>query len=309
LVNPSFEQAGENTIPQGWILGHLGYPPWEPGKPFLTCNEAAISNQPQPEWLRSGERNLALWLGDCTSAGIKQIVNVVPGTTYRFGVWGKIWSSTGQDRTVSIEPAPMDIWVCIGTHGSRDDISNPEVNVCSAPARPYDTWQYFSVDAVAQEEQIVVRVLAQHNSGEPGVALWDDASLTVATVAATPTPVPAAAARPTRPGPVPFDAHALHNAMLQAQSDMVQMGGLLDRLMDGGREECEPYIGWYDSLVASPMYDSVPPEWGGVYGEYVWAVERVLDSSHTVDFICSGEGGVLTNLDYGVARGGIIETV
>jgi hypothetical protein len=273
---------------------------WERTHHYGGGNATSLTTNDYPTWVRSGESNLV-------GSGRQHVYGVVPGTTYRFGAWGKVWSSIGEDRTVSVEPDPVDVWVCINVYGSRDGPQDQESAICSAPVRPYDTWQYLSVEAVAQEEHIVVSVFSQHTGSKNWSAIWDDASLTAATVAATPTPVPAA--RPTRPGPVPFDAHALHNAMLQAQSDMVQMGGLLDRLMDGGREECEPYIGWYDSLVASPMYDSVPPEWGGVYGEYVWAVERVLDSSHTVDFICSGEGGVLTNLDYGVARGGIIEAL
>jgi hypothetical protein len=87
------------------------------------------------------------------------------------------------------------------------------------------------------------------------------------------------------------------------------MGGLLDRLVDQGRENCESYIGWYDSLVASPVYDSVPPEWDGVYREYLWSVEHTLDTSHTIEFICSGSGGNVTRLDYGIARTGINESL
>jgi hypothetical protein len=126
----------------------------------------------------------------------------------------------------------------------------------------------------------------------------------------TPTPIPlapdvASLLSITRPGPVPFDANALHDAMLQARSDMEQMGGLLDRLVNSGSESCEPYIGWYYSLMISPVYDGVSDDWGGIYGEYIWAVEHVLDTSHTIIFICSGQGGGVSQLDYGVARMGI----
>ncbi len=249
-----------------------------------------------------------MWPAGCTSAGVKQTVyNVTPGVTYRFGAWGRAWSSTGEDRAVSIDPSPIDMWLCISTRGSVDDPSNAEVNVCSAPARPYDTWQYFWVDAVAQEEQILVRLMAQHASDERGAAIWDDASLTVAPSAATATPAPTPL--PTRPAPVPFDANALYNAMLQVRSDIEQMGGLLDRLYNQGREECAPYVGWHYNLVQSPVYDGVPTDWGGIYGDYIWAVEHVLDTSHTIIFICSGQGGTVTELDYGVARSGINEAL
>jgi len=148
--------------------------------------------------------------------------------------------------------------------------------------RPYDTWGYLSVDAVAQEEHIVVWLLTRYYGGNNGVAIWDDASLTAAPAAATATPLPTP--RATRPAPVPFDANALYDAMLQVQSDMVQMGGLLDRLMADGSQPCEPYLGWYASVMVSPVYEGVSSEWGWIYGEYLWAVEHVLDSSHTVDY-------------------------
>jgi hypothetical protein len=304
LVNPSFEEAGASNVPNGWIVGYLGFIL----RSKFPCNEQSVSNQPYAEWIHSGERNLAMWPAGCTSAGVKQVVyNTTPGVTYRFGVWGRAWSSTGEDRAVSTDPLLIDMWVCISTRGSVDDPSNAEVNVCSAAARPYDTWHYLAVDAVAQEEQVLVRLMAQHVSDERGAAIWDDASLTVAPAAATATPAPTSV--PTRPAPIPFDANALHDAMLQARSDMEQMGGLLDRLYNQGREECAPYVEWYYNLVQSPVYDAVPADWSGIYGEYVGAVEHAIETQHTIIFICSGQGGGVTELDYGVARVGIGEAL
>lgn len=300
LANPSFEEAGPGSMPNGWVVGPLG----SVFRSKFPCNEQTVSNQPYAEWIHSGAGNLTIWPAGCSCVGVKQVVyNITPGVTYRFGVWGRAWSSTGEDRAVSTNPLPIDMWICISTRGSVDDPSNAEVNVCSAVARPYDTWHYFAVDAVAQEEQVLVRLMVQHTVDDRGAAIWDDASLTVAPSAATATPAPTPI--PTRPAPVPFDANALYTAMLQARSDIEQMGGLLDRLYHEGREECAPYVEWYYHLMQSPLYDGVPADWGGVYGEYVWAVEHVLDTSHTIIFICSGQGGVVSELDYGVARMGI----
>jgi hypothetical protein len=232
----------------------------------------------------------------------------VPGTTYRFGVWGRLWSSTGHDRSVSEDPDPIDIWVCISTYGSRDNPWNAESAVCSPPGRPYDTWQYLSVDAVAQEEHIVVSlVMVQHAMNIQNLAIWDDASLTVSTAPATPTPAPTP--RATRSTSVPFDADALYDAMLQARSDLEQMGGLLDQVKHDDVQPCEPYVDRYDSLVASPVYDGVPTDWGGVYAEYLWAVEHLLDTSSSIMAVCTGGGGRLTNLEYGIGRTGISESL
>jgi hypothetical protein len=232
----------------------------------------------------------------------------VPGATYRLGVWSKIWSSSGGDRAISENPAPIDVWVCISTYGSRDDPWDPESAVCSASARPYDTWQYLSVDAVAQEDHIVVwLIMVPHAANAHNMAIWDDASLTPSTVIVTPTPVPIP--RPTRPGPVPFDTNALYDAMLQVRSDLEQMGGLLDRAVNDGPQPCEPYIGWYDSLVASPVYDGVPVDWSIVYAEYLWAVEHLLEKSSPIIAVCESGGGNLTHLEYGVGRTGINESL
>jgi hypothetical protein len=164
------------------------------------------------------------------------------------------------------------------------------------------------VDAVAQEEFIVVSmIMVEQADNVRNISIWDDASLTVAPVAATRTPVPPA--RPARSVPSYFNANALYDAMIQARSDLESMGGLLDRAVREGGQPCDPFIGWYDSLVTSPVYDGVPAEWGGVYADYLWAVEHLLSSSGHIADICAGGGGSLTDLEYGLGRIGINESL
>ncbi len=303
LVNPGFEGPWENLMPQGWTA-------------FFGGAGQSMDARDHPSWIHSGVGNLIMVpQGDFlvgpdqhTVVANQHFYGAVPGATYRFGAWGRIWSGTGIDLNISENPCPINLWICISVYGSHDNPWDIESAVCSALGRPYDTWQYFSVDAVAQEEHIVVSlIMEEEHSRTKNVALWDDASLTVSTVAATATPEPAV--RPTRSGPVPFDANALYDAMIQARSDLEQMGGLLDRVVNDGPQSCEPYIGWYDSLVTSPVYDGVSPEWGGVYAEYLWAVEHLLDSSKHIADICAGGGGNLTNIEYGIGRISVNESL
>ncbi len=299
LTNPSFEGPRTDHLPDGWI----GFPAgWGYG----------FGVDDHPTWLHSGGGNLTMFPQEQRPYIAQQrIYDVVPGATYRFGAWGRLWSSTGLDRDLSEDPAPIDLWVCISVDGRLDNPMEPENAVCSASGRPYDTWQYLSVDAVAQSEFIVVSlVMVEYAKNTRNIAIWDDASLTAASTSATPTPVPAAPPpRPTRPAPIPFDANALYDAMVQARSDLEQIGGLLDRTVNDGPQPCESYMIWYDSLITSPAYDGVLPEWSGVYSDYVWSVEHLLSSSAHIADICIGGGSSLSNLEYGLGRIGINESL
>jgi hypothetical protein len=174
-------------------------------------------------------------------------------------------------------------------------------------ARPYDTWQYFSVDAVAKEEHIVVTLRSRGTGDKHQAAVWDDASLTLASVAATTTPP--STPLPSRPAPVPFEANAFYDAMLKAQSDMQQMGGLLDRVALDGPQDCGDFNAWYTGVATAPLYDGVPAEWSGIYNDYVWAIEHAVETNDHLFGICTGGGGKITDLEYGEARIGIHESL
>jgi hypothetical protein len=265
-----------------------------------------------PTWVHSGGANLVFLPRNDRPLVVRQhVYGIVPGVTYRFGVWAKLWSSTGEDRDVSENPGAYDVWVCISTYGSLDDPWDTSSAVCSAPARPYDTWQYLFVNAVAQEDHVVVSlVMVEHDKDTRNMAIWDDASLTAVTAGATPTPVPSATPpRPTRPGPVPFNANALYDAMVQARSNLEQMGGLLDLAVHGHPQTCEDYLGWYDSLVLAPVYDGVPTEWGGVYAEYLWAVEHIVEKASPITAACLIGGHGPNYQEYGVGRIGVNESL
>ncbi len=229
---------------------------------------------------------------------------VVPGTTYRAGVWVKIWSSSGEDRTVSENPGDVGAHVCINVTGESDRWL--DTTFCSAIVRPIDTWQFISVDGVAQTDRISILLVAGYTGPNYPVhneVIWDDATLGTAPAAATATPQPASG--PVRPNPVAFDGPALRDSMNSVRSSIEQAGGLLDRLFNGEGGRCEEYQGYYDDAIRSATYTGVPEDWAGLYNDYIFAVENFISTNTSIDLLCDDGGGGITPLNYGAARQGI----
>ncbi len=286
LVNPGFEPPCERIehlgeVPHGWTLAQM--------------RTDCMTRAEFPEYVRSGEGSL-FWAAAQTTSGL------TPGVTYRFTVWGKLWSGYTSDRSVSVDSVPMRMWVCLYHQG---DLSQaPETQVCSEPISPYDEWQQIILDATAQTDRLEVvlhygidtAAWYSRPGGHESQLMWDDASLTVAPAAATPTLTPTPL--PARPAPVPFDGVALRDAMLEVRQTLQDMGGMLDR----GGGTCEEWMSWYWSLVSSPTYSGVPAEWGWAYDEYIWAVEQTIEENREIKEICEGGGGRLGQLVFGSAR-------
>ena len=190
----------------------------------------------------------------------------------------------------------------------------------SGPGTMYDT---IGVVEAGDVLQVVGRnddgewLVVQTADGEEG---WLAASLIdeeidpepLTAIAAPPTPVPqptsvaAATATPDVPsGSGTFDGVALRDTMVNVRWILEQMGGLLDRLVNGSTESCNEYMDYYFQLIASPTYETVPPEWQGVYNEYAGAVYNVLTTNDGVASLCLHGGGVLNQQAYGTGRQGI----
>jgi hypothetical protein len=137
--------------------------------------------------------------------------------------------------------------------------------------------------------------------------LWDDITLGLAPAAATATP-PAGGA-PVRPNPVGFEATALRDSMTSMRSAIEQAGGLLDRLFNGESQTCTEYQGYYDDVIRSATYSGVPDDWAGIYNDTIFAVENFLATNEAIDALCDGGGGVISSLNYGVARTGINDSL
>lgn len=257
-----------------------------------------------PQFVHSGTQAAVSVFFGYVRPYVQHIHGVTPGQTYRAGVWVKVWSSSGEDRTLSENPGDYAARLCINSMNEADP--NRETSICTGFVRPLDTWQYLSVDAVAGADIITVILdaasigpnLPAHNE-----VIWDDVSLTASSVAATPTPVPAGP--PVRPAPVPFNAVALRDNMTNVEWTLNQMGGLLDRLVRGSWESCSEYEGYYRQVVESSTYHSVPDDWMGIYNEYIFAVENVISNNDGVYSLCQNGGGSLGQQAYGAARASI----
>jgi len=244
---------------------------------------------------------------------VTQVVgNVQPGINYRAGVWVKLWSSDGENREISDNHSDRKVRICIDTNGDRG--ANLPTTICSGFYQPFDTWQYIYVDAIPINTWIRISLLSGYGTTENKPVhvetYWDDVEFGLSPISSVATPTPLPPSRPMPPAPVAFDANAMRDNMNNTRSMLEQMGGLLDRLVRGSTETCEEYSNYYRGLVGSPRYDGVPGEWQGVYNEYIYAVEHGSEKNQPIFDLCfEHHGGGITELNYGVARSGVNDSL
>jgi hypothetical protein len=293
LVNPSFETPG-----LGWQNNH--------GDPFHT-----YSADIYPAMVRSGNYsyvNGGSFFGGGPIPPIRlwqTVSGVTPGTTYRAGVWIRVWQSNGSDRSISDAATSHAARLCVNVQGA-DDPRDPGT-FCSPFVQPRDVWQLVTLDVVATENPLVVILQARRApapEAENEVAVFDDAVLNPVSVVPTATPVPLTDP-PPRPAPVPFSPQALVESMSQAQSNIGNLGGLLDRLVNGEPGTCDEFLSNYQAVATASRYQGVPGDWQAIYNEYEFAVQEVRNTSEAVFYLCVSGGGVLTPLNYSVSRAGV----
>lgn len=294
LSNPGFEFDGAS-----WEQQNVG----SPMRDFYEVNG-------NPQFVHSGQKAALDLINGRTVIFQRIESNIVPGVTYRAGVWVKIWSSSGEDRTVSDNPGDVGAQVCINVTGESDPYL--DTSFCSGIVRPLDAWQFISVDGVAVTERLTIMLVSGFTGQSYPVhneAIWDDATMGTAPSAATATPPPAASSNPVRPNPITFSPTALRDSMNGARSDIEQAGGLLDRLYNGEPGRCAEYQGYYDNIIRSATYSGVPEDWAGIYNDYIFAVEHFLATNSNIDSLCDGGGGNVSELNYGTARIGINDSL
>lgn len=298
---PAPAPAGPNLLSNSGF--ETGANPWEGPNGNTLFSFHTVDSQPQ--FIHSGSRSLK------GGSRIWQRVsnNITMGTTYRAGGWFKVWSSTQEDRSISVNPADIRGRICLNSFG--DDAIDLPTTICSGWVRPLDAWQFISVDAVATNDRVtVILQVALFNNDNKAIhieSIWDDITLGTAPVAATATPAPAAA--PVRPNPIAFSPTALRDSMNSVRSTIEQEGGLLDRLYNGQGGTCAEYQGYYDDAIRSATYSGVPDDWAGIYNDYIFAVENFLATNESIDSLCDNGGGGISGLNYGAARSGINDSL
>ncbi|GJM42683.1 MAG: hypothetical protein DHS20C20_29650 [Ardenticatenaceae bacterium] len=105
--------------------------------------------------------------------------------------------------------------------------------------------------------------------------------------------------------PPGFGGAKLRDDMNNLRITIEQIGGLLDRLYNGETQSCAEYLGYFSALQNRVTYSGLPVEWQGIYNEYTFAAENIIATNQSVKVLCDGGGGVINDLDYGIARQGI----
>ena len=100
------------------------------------------------------------------------------------------------------------------------------------------------------------------------------------------------------------NAVALRDNMLTLRSNLQHMGGLLD----GASGTCADFLAYYGALITIPTYEGIPGEWQGVYNDYLYAADHGITTNEHINILCK-DGGVLSTLNYGIARTGINESI
>jgi hypothetical protein len=300
---PAPAPAGPNLLSNpGFELDGASWEIFKPGQPSVYFNIYTTADNPQ--FVHSGQKALTDLITNRAIYSQRIENNVSPGTTYRAGAWVKIWSSSGEDRTISENPGEVGAQVCINVAGEGDP--SLDTSFCSAIVRPLDVWQFISVDGVASTDRLTIMLVSFYtgqNRPLHNEAIWDDATLGTAPSSATATPPPAAG--PIRPNPIAFSPTALRDSMTSVRWTIEQAGGLLDRLYNGENQTCTEYQGYYDDAIRSATYSGVADDWAGLYNDYIFAVENFLATNESINALCDGGGGGLSQLNYGAARQGI----
>ncbi len=156
--------------------------------------------------------------------------------------------------------------------------------------------------------EIAAVIGAFNNSERDGeITLVEDFTVwLVGEMPPTPTPAPVTTAAPRATAPPPgFDATALMNSLNTMRLTIEHMGGLLDRLYHGEAQSCGEFLGYYQALQQRTTHSNLPTAWQGIYSEYNFAAENILNTNTSIKTLCEGGGGYISDLDYGVARQGI----
>lgn len=212
LQNPGFEGSfGNAGGAQNWDRWHRETP--------RTDDECLVAYHYAPNWSResnppfvhSGSNSQAIgntW--DTWSGGVYQTVPASPGTLYRFTFHGRARGSNKQVPEPSETGLLVNMRAGIDPNGSGNWADSDVV--WGGAGSPHDTWQTFTVEAVATGNQITVFTFADWavngvNQCRGHMDTWYDTAELVAQTPPTNTPAPQPTAAPATAVP-PTDTPA-----------------------------------------------------------------------------------------------------
>jgi hypothetical protein len=166
LPNGGFEEGAAYWTPRAMEASGLDVPMAivdRAGEPLSVRSGSFAGRLMGPEFLVFNEINTA-----------------IPGATYRLGAWVRLWSSSGANREVSENPAPISAYICLSKLGSY--IIDPPYGACSPSTEVKDQWVYLTTEITA-DTTVISAVLRLGNWERSlrgywrGDASWDDVTL------------------------------------------------------------------------------------------------------------------------------------
>ncbi len=198
LVNGNFdgefitrEGAAPRHVAEGWMPWYI--PPSEASPSF--ANHDPNYDQESDRVRSSGGTAQKYFTLFATHQGglYQHVEDVSSGTTYRFSLYGYVWSSSFEDADASEDPGDVVLRVGIDPTGGTDGTS-PDIIWSTSATFYYDAYRQYAVIATAENDAITVFIEA--TVGGPRAnnyiyvddAVLDVASETIFIVDATPTP-------------------------------------------------------------------------------------------------------------------------
>ena len=205
LTNPSFEQPYDEGIANGWKA-------WADNSPEDLFGDCTNGYHKRPRWGEATDLifdgSVSQFVGtnwDTWQGGVKQNVQVTPGSQYRFSFFARGYTSmnaSGSSETY----INMHVQAGVDLTGSSNRFN---ISVRGAEGSPHDEWQQFSVQFTATEPEITVFTMA--DLAEPGVnqclqflsVYFDKAELIELGPPPTNTPPPLPTRAPATNTPIP----------------------------------------------------------------------------------------------------------
>ena len=197
--------AEPRNVAAGWLPWHI--PPSD-ASPSFSNHDPYYDSESDRIRGRDGKAQKFFTLFATHQAGLYQKApKLSSGKTYRFSVYGYVWSSSFEDARISEDPGDVVLRVGIDPTGGTDGESDDIIWSTSATFF-YDAYRQYAVIATAESDSITVFIESTVGSPRANNYIYlDEALLEVASETLLPaddTPTPEVLDSPT-PTPMPTD--------------------------------------------------------------------------------------------------------